>query len=287
MAKRYQDRYGHGSQRRDRGYADDRGYVDRASDEVRSWFGDDDAERRRHMDEQRDRARDARYGGEPRGGEWSRSEWPRRDDQGSWPRSDYRHAQWERRPGDRSDSWRDTTRDDRARYEDWNRTWSTSDWGRERSMQNRDWPNREPDWNARYSASGYPTRSAWSADEGRMEFGEQRWGRGPKGYQRSDARIHEEVCDRLTYSDVDAENVEVTVANGEVTLSGSVRDRWDKRRAEDLAEEVGGVREVHNSIRVARADRGIGQSEISASDQPGTVRGVNQPADSGTNPRRR
>jgi osmotically-inducible protein OsmY len=119
-----------------------------------------------------------------------------------------------------------------------------------------------------------------------MEFGEQRWGRGPKGYQRSDARIHEEVCDRLTYSDVDAENVEVTVTNAEVTLSGTVRDRWDKRRAEDLAEEVAGVREVHNGIRVARPDRGIGQSETSASDQPGTVLGVNHP-DSGTNPRRR
>lgn len=30
---------------------DDRGFVDRASDEVRSWFGDDEAQRRRRMDE--------------------------------------------------------------------------------------------------------------------------------------------------------------------------------------------------------------------------------------------
>ncbi len=33
---------------------EDRGWFDRAGDEVRSWFGDDDAERRRRMDERRD-----------------------------------------------------------------------------------------------------------------------------------------------------------------------------------------------------------------------------------------
>jgi hypothetical protein len=132
-----------------------------------------------------------------------------------------------------------------------------------------------------YRTSGYGTSaSAWSTDDGRMEFGPQRWGRGPKGYQRSDNRILEDVCDRLTYSDVDAENIEVTVTGGEVTLAGSVNNRWDKRRAEDVAEEVSGVRDVHNNIRVSRGDRGIGQSDTSASSQPGTVLGVNPTASS-------
>lgn len=55
MAERYEDQY-----RRDRGYRrDERGFIDRAGDEVRSWFGDDDAERRRQMD---DRDRDRYYG---------------------------------------------------------------------------------------------------------------------------------------------------------------------------------------------------------------------------------
>jgi len=36
----------------------DRGWWDRTSDEVSSWFGDDDAERRRRMDERRDRRQD-------------------------------------------------------------------------------------------------------------------------------------------------------------------------------------------------------------------------------------
>src|SRR5206468_3666756 len=34
---------------------DDRGAVSRGADEVRSWFGDDEARRRREMDERRDR----------------------------------------------------------------------------------------------------------------------------------------------------------------------------------------------------------------------------------------
>lgn len=33
---------------------DDRSFVERAADEVRSWFGDEDADRRRHMDARRD-----------------------------------------------------------------------------------------------------------------------------------------------------------------------------------------------------------------------------------------
>src|SRR5688572_21575264 len=32
---------------------DDRGFLDRAGDEVRSWFGDEEAERRRELDERR------------------------------------------------------------------------------------------------------------------------------------------------------------------------------------------------------------------------------------------
>jgi osmotically-inducible protein OsmY len=272
MAKRYEDRYGRDSYpERDR--AEDRGYVDRASDEVRSWVGDEEAERRRQMDEQRDRERDARY----------RMESPR----GDWHRSDYRPSDWQRRSDEGPDTRRRSPREDRARFEDWSRTWDAADWDRERSMRARNWWTRDDEANARARMSG-AGRQTWSVDDGRMEFGDprsrpagnatrdaQRWGRGPKGYQRSDSRIHEEVCDRLTFSDVDAENIEVAVANGEVTLSGTVRDRWDKRLAEDLAEEVPGVRDVHNTIRVHRPERGIGQSDQSASDQPGTVLGVN------------
>ncbi|WP_372398824.1 BON domain-containing protein [Azospirillum sp. HJ39] len=45
---------GYGGERNDRGTASrDRGFWEQAGDEVASWFGDDDAERRRHEDERR------------------------------------------------------------------------------------------------------------------------------------------------------------------------------------------------------------------------------------------
>jgi osmotically-inducible protein OsmY len=76
-------------------------------------------------------------------------------------------------------------------------------------------------------------------------------GRGPKGYKRSDDRIREDVCDRLTDDPrVDASDVEVQVSNCEVTLSGTVDSREAKRRAEDCAERVSGVTHVQNNLRV-------------------------------------
>ncbi|WP_230529825.1 BON domain-containing protein [Microvirga roseola] len=76
-------------------------------------------------------------------------------------------------------------------------------------------------------------------------------GRGPKGYKRSDERIHEDVCEWLTHDPmIDASNIEVAVKGGEVTLSGTVASRGLRFRAEDLAEAVSGVAHVQNNIRV-------------------------------------
>ena len=51
-------------------------------------------------------------------------------------------------------------------------------------------------------------------------------GLGPKGYRRSDERIHEDVCEALTEdADLDPSSVEVSVDAGEVTLSGTVSSR--------------------------------------------------------------
>jgi hypothetical protein len=76
-------------------------------------------------------------------------------------------------------------------------------------------------------------------------------GRGPEGYRRADQRIHEDVCERLSaHGGVDASGVEVKVEEGEVTLSGTVPERRMKRLAEDLAEAVLGVHDVHNHLRV-------------------------------------
>jgi hypothetical protein len=76
-------------------------------------------------------------------------------------------------------------------------------------------------------------------------------GKGPAGYQRSDERIRDEVCRVLTDDDqVDASDVEVTVAGGEVTLSGHVEDRRARHRAEDLVVELRGVKDVINQLRI-------------------------------------
>jgi hypothetical protein len=81
-------------------------------------------------------------------------------------------------------------------------------------------------------------------------FGGEHRGKGPKNYTRSDERIKEDVNDRLADDAwLDASEIEVAVKDGEVTLSGTVRSREDKRRAEDLVEDVSGVKHVQCNLR--------------------------------------
>jgi osmotically-inducible protein OsmY len=153
---RDQDRYGSSSfGRGSRDYHEDRGFFERAGDEVRSWFGDDEAERRRRMDV--------------------------RDNQ------------------------------------------------------------------------------------------EHHRGRGPRGYQRSDERILEDVNDRLTDDPhLDASEIDVSVSSREVTLNGTVNSRFEKRHAEDLAETVSGVTHVQNNLRIKQAaDAGMGGSMLSGAGAAG------------------
>ncbi len=98
--------------------------------------------------------------------------------------------------------------------------------------------------------------ASWFGDEDaerrrRMDQQREHRGRGPKNYRRSDERIKEDVNDRLSDDYyVDASDVEVMVTNTEVTLTGTVNSREDKRRAEDIAESVSGVTNVENRLRV-------------------------------------
>jgi BON domain-containing protein/SPW repeat-containing protein len=81
--------------------------------------------------------------------------------------------------------------------------------------------------------------------------GEHR-GRGPRGYRRSDEQIKIEVCDVMSeHPALDATDIEVRITGGEVTLVGAVSSRYAKRLAEDLADSVSGVRDVHNELRIA------------------------------------
>lgn len=76
-------------------------------------------------------------------------------------------------------------------------------------------------------------------------------GRGPQGYRRLDARIFEDVAERMMlHGHLDASNITVYVAEGVVTLTGSVDSRRAKRIAEEIAEDVKGVYDVRNMIHV-------------------------------------
>jgi osmotically-inducible protein OsmY len=266
MADRYDDRYRGEEYRGERGYGygrDDRGFPERASDEVRSWVGDEEAARRRHMDEQRygrdwdwghrmgfdygrRPARDWSerghgYGGAERG--WSGERWS-----GEWDRPPLTH-----------------------RFHNEGRTGYYS-------VPPPDHYNTPPAGFGEISSGmtyrtppGYGSGLRGYFDEGR----ERRYsGQGPRGYQRSDERIREDVCDRLTDDPwVDASEVEVTVRGGEVTLSGSVRDRGDKRRTEDIIESISGVREVHNNLRCTTGgDAGTRPQATTGTTPPATTR---------------
>ena len=77
---------------------------------------------------------------------------------------------------------------------------------------------------------------------------------GPKGYQRSDERMREEICDELMQTDhIDSSEVTVEVTGGKVTLDGSVPERWMKHAIEDLAAACPGVQEVDARIRIKAA----------------------------------
>lgn len=88
-------------------------------------------------------------------------------------------------------------------------------------------------------------------------------GVGPKDYHRSDQRIFEDVCERLTqHGRIDARRIKVNVKDGEVMLDGTVRDRQMKRMAEDVADHVSGVKDVHNQLHIEqRGFQGQGQGQ--------------------------
>lgn len=76
-------------------------------------------------------------------------------------------------------------------------------------------------------------------------------GVGPSAYRRSDARVLEDVHERLCDDDLlDASDIEVRCEQGVITLEGSVEDRRMKHRAEDLVDSVRGVASIDNRVRV-------------------------------------
>jgi len=211
-----------------------------------------------------------------RGSQRGGSSWGSSGGSSDWNRGS---SDWNRRSG--SSDW------DRGSGGDWNRG-SSGDWNRGSGNSSSDW-NRgsgNSDWNRgsgrgseygeRYGGANRGERDWWkkTKDEVSSWFGDEdaerrrrmddmrdeHRGKGPKGYTRSDERIKEDINDRLSDDgQLDASDIEVSVSGCEVSLTGTVKDRWQKRRAEDLAEGISGVKNVENRLKVNQsADMGSG-----------------------------
>lgn len=98
----------------------------------------------------------------------------------------------------------------------------------------------------------------------------RRYPPGPKGYQRSDERMKEDISERLYRAyHVDSSEVTVEVRGGKVTLEGMVPSRHMKHAIEDMVDDCPGVMEIDNRIRVAGPNY-QGSSPTSASSPTGT-----------------
>ena len=113
------------------------------------------------------------------------------------------------------------------------------------ALRARGWPREETAREAIVRES--PAYADWESERGPFV------GVGPRGYRRSDERVREDICERFTqHGQLDPSDVEVSVRDGEVLLTGTVATRTQKRLAEDIADVVVGVAEIHNRLRVRR-----------------------------------
>lgn len=172
----------------------------------------------------------------------------------NWRNVDYMRGDYNRGSGGystRRTSGRDHDRDySRNRYGGDTRNYGNANQG----GYNRDWWDRTKDEVSSWFGDDDAERRR---DRDRMTENSHR-GRGPKDYKRSEDRIREDVCDRLTDDDrVDASNIQVQVRGDEVILSGNVYSREEKRRAEDLVESISGVHNVENRLRVGHASENM------------------------------
>ena len=189
--------------------------------------------RERDRDSERDRARE------------EERRWARED---NWGRSRGRNPNQEFGP----DYGRQYRTSDRMYGEaDWGRAWGRESDARRGEdydrygMENQDWRHMDDYWRSTYG-NQYP-----------RESDQNRWvapnysGRGPKNYKRTDDRVMEDVNERLTrHPGIDATEIDVAVTDGEVTLRGVVDRREAKRMAEDIAENVYGVKDVRNELKI-------------------------------------
>jgi osmotically-inducible protein OsmY len=262
----YRDRVRHG-QRSEQDFGYRRDY-----DRLGESRYDDSTPTRGYYDESRGSRYDRGYDREGRqerslGGRYPderyEQDWDELDNTGATRRAENYYETRGRSYGQRYD--RRASREDPSRGERYGRlndpSFSrSSEWGYGPSSEQRGWWDKASD-----------EVSSWFGDEeaerrrliDRRRGGSYR-GRGPKGYRRSDERIKEDVNDRLTDNEwLDATDIDVQVSNCDVVLSGTVHDRYSKRLAEEIADEVSGVRNVENRIRVVEMQEHAPATETS------------------------
>ena len=148
---------------RERGRRDERGFFERAGDEISSWFGDEEAERRRRQDERMNRGP-----GENREGDSDR----------------YTYGGWGGDPDrERSARGGSSRNRDRERFEEEDRSWRPMNW----TSSNRDYRSGYPGygagsdrgygssgWGGAFTGSDYERRDH---DRGGYDRSEEPWGR--------------------------------------------------------------------------------------------------------------
>lgn len=237
-------------------YDADRGVWMKASDEVRSWFGDAAAERRRRADERMSQQagnsgfitdvgyRYPRYYRTkqptgPRGEATGRATLDDPTRGGRFVGDDYPAERYESGQRFYGPDYRSMPYDlRRAQNTPSEMGWRSGSYG----------GRFEPESAGVSGTYGYRSGSFNSGSYGEPSNA----GLGPVGYQRPDDRIEEDAHEALTWDHaVDARNITVRVVGGEVTLEGTVSDRPQKRAAEDAVGRIRGITDIHNRLRVA------------------------------------
>jgi hypothetical protein len=124
---------------------------------------------------------------------------------------------------------------------------------------------RESDYARRAGMQG----GGMSGQHGFPGYGGSGWGssssmgqgttsrRGPKGWQRTDDRLKDDICERLYHTlHIDSSEVTVEVKDGKVMLDGTVPQRGMKHALEDLIDSLPGVHDIDNRVRVSRHEGG-------------------------------
>jgi hypothetical protein len=87
-------------------------------------------------------------------------------------------------------------------------------------------------------------------------------GKGPRAWTRNDERIREQVCERLLQDRLlDAREVDVSVQEGVVTLSGAVPGASDAAHAEMLVRQTPGVTDVRAQLSYRPGTRRVDREE--------------------------